>query len=191
MALLTRQFIEKINSETSLSFELKHNQESLNNLIPKAKLLGVPIVAAEPDLIAIQDNSHHITVYGLNIIKLDNTKIKYETKRNSKVIIHYAEAATESELNKLLNSNKVTRFETIGLFEHTEFTSIDFHNTDTTETNNMKWMFFACRSLINLDLSTFAISKTTNTEDMFLGINILENNQVKLSESLKKRFKRK
>lgn len=56
------------------------------------------------------------------------------------------------------------------LWTGTEKTKIiTFNNIDTSNVNNMKWMFWNCDSLISLDVSSFKTDKVTDMSNMFFG----------------------
>ena len=61
--------------------------------------------------------------------------------------------------------------------------SIDLSSFNTTNVNNMEWMFDGCSSLKSLDLSSF---NTTNVKDMrfmFDGCSSLKKENVKINKS--------
>ena len=55
---------------------------------------------------------------------------------------------------------------------------IDFTNLNTSSTKSMKYMFYGCQSIQNLDLSGWNVSKVTNMSNMFYGCSNL--NKIKL-----------
>lgn len=48
-------------------------------------------------------------------------------------------------------------------------------NFDTSNVTNMSYMFYNCRSLTKLDLSSFNTSKLINMSNMFFGCDALKN----------------
>lgn len=76
----------------------------------------------------------------------------------------------ESDTEVLLVSNKQIQLDNTqsskGLFKKTEFTSISFHNTDTSNVTNMNYMFDNCKAQ-SLDLSSFDTSNVTTMTRMF------------------------
>ncbi|NCC00812.1 MAG: BspA family leucine-rich repeat surface protein [Clostridia bacterium] len=46
---------------------------------------------------------------------------------------------------------------------------ITFNNIDTSTVNDMQWMFYYCRSLTSLDISSFKTDKVTHMNNMFAG----------------------
>ena len=63
----------------------------------------------------------------------------------------------------------------MGMFYNlTNITRIDFSNFDTSNINNMSYMFSGCSSLISLDLSNFITSSVTDMNNMFSNCTNLE-----------------
>lgn len=55
-----------------------------------------------------------------------------------------------------------------------ETKKITFNNIDTSNVNNMQWMFYFCQSLTSLDVSSFNTSHVTNMNSMFINCTNLE-----------------
>ena len=57
--------------------------------------------------------------------------------------------------------------------------NLDLSSFDTSNVINMSWMFNGCNSLINLDISSFDTSNVTTMDLMFLNCNSLKNLDIK------------
>ena len=81
-----------------------------------------------------------------------------------------------NKLIQLDNSYKADNGEdTISLFMRTRFSSIDFHNTDTSNVTDMSFMFFCCKAG-KLDVSSFDTSNVKNMSFMFAASNVWDLN---------------
>ena len=108
----------------------------------------------------------------LEAINSKATLLGYETTQISKDFL-----LLENNTELILISNKSIQLddsmdrkgynnEYIGLFQETDFTFIDFHNTNTSKVNNMANIFRDCKAQ-TIDLSSFNTSKVTDMEGMF------------------------
>lgn len=110
---------------------------------------------------SIEDIYPRAKEFGYDIIEISNDFFLIE---NSFELI-----LCSSKQIQLDNSSNTDCFPfIIELFMHTNFTSIDFHNTDTSNVTNMSNMFFGCPAK-TLDLSSFNTSNVTNRSNMFFG----------------------
>ena len=97
------------------------------------------------------------TLLGYKVTKLSNDFLSIES--NTEIIL-------VSNKQIQLGNTHYGNGSPIGLFQDTDFTSIDFHNTDTSNVTNMERMFFRCKAQ-TIDLSSFDTSNVTNMEHMF------------------------
>ena len=93
-----------------------------------------------------------------------NTRLKYQLMGYSITDITNDFILLESDTELVLISDKQIQLDTscYDLFSNTNFTSIDFHNVDTSKVEYMTGMFEGCQSKL-LDLSSF---NTSNVKDM-------------------------
>ena len=90
---------------------------------------------------------------GCQVTRLEENLIAIEDEETIEVLI--------TKLIKLDNTQ-----DDEGLFENTEFKSIDFHNVDTSEVTDMRRMFYSHEAQ-SLDLSSFNTSNVTDMSWMF------------------------
>ena len=117
------------------------------------------------------------------IRKINKSKaLKFKSNQNLEAINHKAQMlghtttklsndflSIESNTEIILVSNKQIQLDNTysnGLFQEADFTSINFHNTDTSNVTNMEYMFYDCKAQ-TLDLSSFDTSNVTNMSSMF------------------------
>ena len=116
------------------------SNQDLKMIEQKALLLGYTIEKMNKNLLLMTTDKEIILVSDKQI-RLDNTEV-----------IEYVNAFSS-----------IT-----GLFSSTLFTSIDFHNTDTSNVTNMTEMFKQCKAE-SLDLSSFDTSNVEKMWRMFRG----------------------
>ena len=71
----------------------------------------------------------------------------------------------------IMLDNSIVDDDYVGLFEQTWFTKIDFHNTNTSNVENMIGMFYECRAT-SLDLSSFDTSNVKSMSSMFMNFKV-------------------
>jgi surface protein len=166
-----------VEGTTEIIARNKETQE----VISEPKVFSVSETDNYPNVIKFRlDGSQNNTSY----ISINNTNVKLNTINYNSVSDIYTYDAgapiTKIQFNLLseiikLNTSSITSMANM-FYGCRKLTSLDLSSFDTSNVTDMQQMFHGCDNLTSLDLSSFDTSNVTNMGYMFAGCNLVELN---------------